>query len=102
MDWNSAYIAERIAQALAEDVGAGDVTVAATIPAKCDGKGAHYRKAGDGLRRTAPGEKRISDARSAKWTLQARVSDGQLVKEGQELLHLSGQAAAILPENEPR
>ena len=37
MDWDSEYIAELIERALAEDVGAGDVTVAATIPAQAPG-----------------------------------------------------------------
>jgi nicotinate-nucleotide pyrophosphorylase len=38
MDWNSEYITTRIELALAEDVGAGDVTVAATIPPNAIGQ----------------------------------------------------------------
>jgi nicotinate-nucleotide pyrophosphorylase (carboxylating) len=95
MDWNSAYITERIAQALAEDVGAGDVTVAATIPANSTGKAriiARQEMVCAGL----PLVERIFCMLDPDMDVQLKETDGQLAKPGHELLHLSGLAGAIL------
>ncbi len=95
MDWNSAYITERIAQALAEDVGAGDVTVAATIPANATGKARIFAKQ-EMVCAGLPLAERVFSMLDPEMDTQAKFSDGQLAKKGQELLHLSGQAASIL------
>jgi nicotinate-nucleotide pyrophosphorylase (carboxylating) len=95
MDWDSAYITERIAQALAEDVGPGDVTVAATIPVNAVGKAriiARQKMVCAGL----PLAERVFQTLDPDMDLQSAVSDGQLVNKGQELLHIAGMAGAIL------
>lgn len=95
MDWNSAYITELIAQALAEDVGTGDVTVAATIPANATGKARIVAKQ-DLVCAGLPLAERVFDMLDPDIEVQWKASDGQSVKRGQELLHLFGLATAIL------
>ena len=95
MDWNSAYITERIAQALAEDVGTGDVTVAATIPANATGQARIIAKQ-ELVCAGLPVAERVFCMLDPEMDVQLKANDGQLVKKGQELLHLSGLASAIL------
>lgn len=95
MDWDSLYIAERIAQALTEDVGAGDVTVAATIPVNATGKARIVAKQ-DLVCAGLPLAERVFLTLDPDMDLQTEVRDGQTAKKGQELLHLSGLASAIL------
>jgi len=95
MDWDSHYIAERIAQALAEDVGAGDVTVAATLPLYATGNARIVAKQ-ELVCAGLPLAEKVFLTLDPAMELQRAVSEGQLVKKGQELLHLSGSGAAIL------
>jgi nicotinate-nucleotide pyrophosphorylase (carboxylating) len=95
MDWDSPYIAERIAQALAEDVGTGDLTVAATIPANAVGKAriiAKQEMVCVGL----PLVEKVFETLDPDIDLHSAVADGQLIDKGQELQHISGLAVAIL------
>jgi nicotinate-nucleotide pyrophosphorylase (carboxylating) len=95
MDWNSEYIAGRIGWALAEDVGTGDVTVAATIPPKAVGKARIIAKQ-DLVCAGLPLAGHVFLKLDAHMGVQYRVTDGQFVEKGRELLHLSGKATAIL------
>lgn len=95
MDWNSAYITDLIARALAEDVGTGDATVAATIPADAVGK-AHIVAKQDLVCAGLPLAERVFLTLDPDIDVEFRVRDGQPVAKGQELLHLSGNATAIL------
>ena len=95
MEWNSAYIADRIVQALAEDIGAGDVTVAATIPTNARGKARIVAKQ-DLVCAGLPLAERVFLRLDSKMEVRLKAADGQLVKKGQDLLQLSGNASAIL------
>lgn len=95
MDWNSADITRLLAQALAEDAGSGDVTVAATIPANATGK-AHIIAKQELVCAGLPLAERVFCMLDPEMDVQLRMGDGQLVSKGEELLHLSGRASAIL------
>jgi nicotinate-nucleotide pyrophosphorylase (carboxylating) len=95
MDWDSPYIAERIAQALTEDVGAGDVTVAATIPATGTGKARIVTKQ-ELVCAGLPLAERVFQTLDPDMDFKSAASDGQCVKKGQVLLNISGLAGAIL------
>ncbi len=95
MDWNSDYIAGLIARALAEDIGAGDVTVAATIPASATATARIIAKQ-DLVCAGLPIAESVFRRLDPHLNVRLHATDGQDVKNGQELLHLSGKAAAIL------
>lgn len=95
MDWNSAYITELIERALAEDVGTGDVTVAATIPPNATAQARILAKQ-ELVCAGLPLAEVIFKKLDPQMTVDLRAKDGQLVKNGDVLLHLSGKAAAIL------
>jgi len=95
MDWNSAYIGDLIERALTEDVGPGDVTVAATIATNAAGQ-AHILAKRDLVCAGLPLAAEMFRRLDRQIKLDLRVADGQFVKEGQDLLHLSGKASAIL------
>jgi len=95
MNWNSSYISELIDRTLAEDIGAGDVTVAATIPPDVIGSARIIAKQ-DLICAGLPLAERVFRKLDPQMEIQLLVTDGQSLKKGQELLHLSGKAAAIL------
>ena len=95
MDWDSPYIAEQIGKALAEDVGAGDVTVAATIPADAIGNARIIAKQ-EMVCAGLPVAEKVFEILDPDMDIRPAASDGQIVKVGQELLHISGSAGAIL------
>ncbi len=95
MNWDSEYIAGRIEMALAEDVGAGDVTVAATIPLNAVGKARIIAKQ-DLVCAGLPLAERVFRKLDSKIDVQLKANDGEFVKNGREVLCLSGKAAAIL------
>jgi nicotinate-nucleotide pyrophosphorylase (carboxylating) len=87
--------------ALAEDIGPGDVTVAATIPPNAVGKARIIAKQ-DLVCAGLPLAERVFRKLDPRMDVQPRsnqghlVEDGQFVHKGTELLHLSGKASAIL------
>lgn len=95
MDWNSSYVRNLIEPALAEDIGPGDATVAATIPSGARGR-AHIVAKQDLVCAGLPLAERIFRALDPQVELERRVEDGQLVRKGYDLLHLEGKASAIL------
>lgn len=95
MNWDSDHIAGIIRRALEEDIGAGDATVLATIPERAVGSArilARQEMVCAGL----PLAERVFRALSHQMRVQLIVSDSDLAKSGQALLHLDGSARAIL------
>jgi nicotinate-nucleotide pyrophosphorylase (carboxylating) len=95
MDWNSEYITTRIELALAEDVGAGDVTVAATIPPNAIGQARIIAKQ-DLVCAGLPLVERVFRKLDPHMDIHLHVKDGQFVIKDRELLQLSGKAASLL------
>jgi nicotinate-nucleotide pyrophosphorylase (carboxylating) len=95
MDWDSSYIQRLIAAALDEDVGSGDVTVAATIPTNARGQ-AHVVAKQDLICAGLSLSERVFRALDPQMKIELRAKDGQQVNKGQDLMHLDGKASAIL------
>lgn len=95
MDWNSPYVADLIARSLAEDVGTGDVTVAAIIPSTATGQ-AHILAKRGLVCAGIPMAEKVFRALDPLMTIERKAEDGQVLEKGQNLLQLSGQASAIL------
>jgi nicotinate-nucleotide pyrophosphorylase (carboxylating) len=95
MDWNSAYITELIERALAEDIGTGDITVAATIPPDATAQARVVAKQ-DLVCAGLPLAGRIFKTLDPHMTVDLCAKDGRLAENGDVLLRLSGKAAAIL------
>ena len=95
MDWNSRAIAEVIERALAEDVGAGDVTVAATIPPGAEGK-AHIVAKQELVCAGLPLAEKVFRTLDVNVHVEFYAQDGDLVKTSQDILHLSGNGGSIL------
>jgi nicotinate-nucleotide pyrophosphorylase (carboxylating) len=95
MDWDSEYVTKRIEMALAEDIGTGDVTVAAAISPKAIGKARIVAKQ-DLVCAGLPLAERVFRQLDPAMDSQAYANDGDFVKNGRELLQITGKAAAIL------
>jgi nicotinate-nucleotide pyrophosphorylase (carboxylating) len=95
MNWDSEYVQRLIQTALEEDVGAGDATVLATIPAKAAGR-ARILAREDLICAGLPMAERFFRALDPDMHLELRVQEGDFVSKGQVLLHLDGKARAIL------
>ena len=95
MDWNSRYIEELVARALAEDVGAGDVSVAATVSAEAMA-GARIVAEQNLVCAGLPLVEKIFVSLDPGMRFAMRAEDGQEVRKGADVLHLSGKAGAIL------
>ena len=95
MNWDSEYVQRSVQTALEEDIGAGDATVLATIPARATGKARIIARAGlvcAGL----PMAEKVFRALDPEMKMEQRVHDGESVNKGKVLLHLHGKARAIL------
>jgi nicotinate-nucleotide pyrophosphorylase (carboxylating) len=95
MDWNSHDIDELIRRALAEDVGSGDVTSLATIPATAFAHARIIAKAQlvcAGL----PLAERVFRSLDADASLKLLANDGDLVEKGHEVLEIRARARAVL------
>lgn len=95
MNWDSQYIAGLVRQALEEDVGSGDATALATVPVDALGKAriiAREEIVCAGL----PLTELAFRALDPKIKVMFRATDGERVAKGSELLHLDGNARAIL------
>ncbi len=95
VDWNSKHIRELIAAALAEDLGTGDVSVAAAIPAGAHGQ-AHIVAKQDLVCVGLPLVERVFLALDPKMNFERRAAEGHSVQKGNDVLRLSGKASAIL------
>jgi nicotinate-nucleotide pyrophosphorylase (carboxylating) len=95
MNWDSQYIADLVRRALEEDVGAGDATALATVPADARGKAriiAREEMVCAGL----PLAELAFRTLDPKMEVTLCAADGERVAKGSELLHLDGNARAIL------
>lgn len=95
MNWDSEYVQRLVQTALEEDVGAGDATALATIPAKAIGKArvlAREELVCAGL----PMAERVFRTLDPEIQIAPCVQEGALVPKGDVLLHLNGKARAIL------
>ena len=95
MNWDSEYVQRLVQTALEEDIGAGDATVLATIPARATGMARIIVREGlvcAGL----PMAEKVFRALDPEMKMEQRVQDGELVSKGTVLLHLHGKARAIL------
>jgi nicotinate-nucleotide pyrophosphorylase (carboxylating) len=95
MNWNSEYVQRLVQTALEEDVGAGDATVLATIPAKAIGK-ARILAREDIVCAGLPMAERVFLTLDPEMQIEHRVQEGAMVLKGDVLLHLNGKARAIL------
>jgi nicotinate-nucleotide pyrophosphorylase (carboxylating) len=96
MDFPAGEELQRLVEAaLAEDVGAGDLTTQATVPAGCQARGhivARERLVVAGLRVAEA----VFGLLSPSLQTRRAAGDGQWVQPGDTLLHLAGPAAALL------
>ena len=95
MNWDSEYVQRLVQTALEEDVGAGDATVLATIPAKAIGR-ARILAREDIVCAGLPMAERVFLTLDPEMQIEQRVQEGSLVRKGDVLLHLNGKARAIL------
>jgi len=84
---------DKLRQILADDIGQGDVTVAAVIPSNLNVKAEVVAKE-DGV--VAGIEEATFFAETLGLTVKAKVSDGEKIKNKQVLLQISGDAQTIL------
>ncbi|MBS1841735.1 MAG: carboxylating nicotinate-nucleotide diphosphorylase [Acidobacteria bacterium] len=95
MNWDSEYVSGLVQRALAEDVGSGDATVLATIPATAIGH-AHILAKQDLICAGLPLAKAVFRALDPAMQIEFRAQDSVAVANGHDLLHLDGAARAIL------
>src|SRR3974377_730480 len=95
MDWDSGYIDALIPAALAEDVGSGDVAVAATVSSKATLK-ARIVTDEELVCAGLPLIERILGRPDPSVLVGLRSSEGQRVSGGVTLAALEGEASAVL------
>jgi nicotinate-nucleotide pyrophosphorylase (carboxylating) len=95
MNWDTEYVSELVQRALAEDVGSGDATVLATIPASAKGR-AHIVARQDLICAGLLLAEFVFRALDPEMQIEFRARDSEAVAKGQDLLHLEGGARAIL------
>ena len=95
MNWDSEYVQRLVQTALEEDIGAGDATVLATIPARAIGK-ARIIAREELLCAGLPMAERVFRALDPEMQIELHIHDGDLTGKGSVLLHLNGKARAIL------
>ena len=95
MNWDSEYVQRLVQTALEEDIGAGDATVLATIPARATGK-ARILAREDLVCAGLPMAERVFRALDEEMRIELKMRDGDRVAKGTVLLHVDGKARAIL------
>jgi len=95
VNWDSEYVQRLVATALEEDIGAGDATVLATIPARATGT-ARILTREDLVCAGLPIAERVFRALDPEMKIDLRVHDSDFVSKATVLLHLNGKARAIL------
>jgi nicotinate-nucleotide pyrophosphorylase (carboxylating) len=95
MDWNSAEIAALIRRALAEDVGDGDATALATVPAAATAR-AHILARAELVVAGLPLAKEVFEALDSAVHVEYLVRDGDLAAKDTVLAKIAGPAQAIL------
>jgi nicotinate-nucleotide pyrophosphorylase (carboxylating) len=95
MDWNAPYIDDLVRRALDEDIGAGDATTAAAIPARAPARAnilARQTLVCAGL----PIAEGIFQALDPEMRVTFPHNDGSFVEPGAEIVQIKGNARAIL------
>jgi nicotinate-nucleotide pyrophosphorylase (carboxylating) len=92
---NPLFDADLIRQALAEDIGRGDVTTEATIPAGVKATARIVTREG-GVIAGLPLAERVFAALDPSVLFEALVADGETVEAGATLAQISGEARALL------
>jgi nicotinate-nucleotide pyrophosphorylase (carboxylating) len=95
MDWDLEYIADLIRRALEEDIGAGDATSLATVPAKALGRARILARAPlvcAGL----PIVERVFRVLDPAMEIEFLAKDGDALEKHQGVMRLRGRARAIL------
>jgi nicotinate-nucleotide pyrophosphorylase (carboxylating) len=95
MDWNAHYIDELVRRALDEDIGAGDATTAATIPARASAR-AHILARQTLVCAGLPIAEKIFRALDPEMRVAYPHNDGSFVEPGAEIVQIKGNARAIL------
>jgi len=95
MDWNSPYIDELLKQALEEDIGVGDATTAAVVPAQASAQ-AHVFARQTLVCAGLPIAERIFHALDPEIQVTCPHNDGSFVEPGAEIVSIKGNARAIL------
>jgi len=95
MNWHSQEIDELVRRALAEDVGTGDATTAAIVPAGTPAK-AHVIARQPVVCAGLPIAESIFRALDREMRIGCLHKDGSLVESGTELVEIAGEAQAIL------
>jgi len=95
VNWNTEYVSELVQRALAEDVGSGDATVLATIPASAKGR-AHILARQDLICAGLPLAEAVFRALDPEMQIEFRAKDSEAVGKGRDLLHLDSSGRAIL------
>ena len=92
---SSEDIREAVRRALAEDVGAGDATTLATVPAEAVARANMVAREPLVVAGLAVAQAAFREL-SSDLQIQGLAADGQRVEKGQVLLHVAGPARAIL------
>jgi nicotinate-nucleotide pyrophosphorylase (carboxylating) len=95
IDFKSAEMVELVRRALAEDVGSGDVTALATVPAGAVGA-ARILAREDVVVAGLPLAGMVFTSLDPAMKVEFLVADGDLVGKGRDLLRLAGSGRAIL------
>ncbi len=94
-DWNSPGISDLIRRALEEDIGTGDLTSAATVPAAARAAGEIVAKQ-ELVLAGLPLAERVWRSLDPSLRFEAQSTDGTLVSSGAVVARLRGQARALL------
>jgi nicotinate-nucleotide pyrophosphorylase (carboxylating) len=95
MDWNSPYIDDLVRRALEEDIGSGDATTAAVVPARTRARAkilARQTLVCAGL----PLAEKVFRALNAEVRVTFPHNDGSFVEPGAEIVQIKGNARALL------
>ena len=95
MDWNSHYVDDLVRRALDEDIGAGDATTAATIPARASAR-AHVLARQTLVCAGLPIAEKIFRALDPEMRVTYPHNDGSFVEPGAQIVQIRGNARAIL------
>jgi nicotinate-nucleotide pyrophosphorylase (carboxylating) len=95
MDWNSHYVDDLVRRALDEDIGTGDASTGATIPARASAR-AHILARQTLVCAGLPIAEKIFRALDQDMRVTFPHNDGSFVEPGAELVQIKGNARAIL------
>lgn len=95
MDWNSPYIDELLKRALEEDIGAGDATTAAVVPAQATAR-AHIFARQTLVCAGLPIGEKLFHVLDPEIEVTCPHNDGSFVEPGAEIVSIKGNARAIL------